>query len=112
MGPSPLVHGLAVGALAGALALHDPRERAHPLPCPGDLARLVAIATIVGSLAVAFVAWRDTALPWWPVAGFALAVVLGLAPGAWRPILLPSALLSAAFPAYILLHHALALPFR
>jgi hypothetical protein len=102
----------ALGALAGALALHDARERTHPPPAPGDLARLAVLATIVGSLAVAFVAWRGAPLPWWPSAGFALAFLLGLAPGAWRPVVLQAGLLCAAFPAYIVLHHALALPFR
>jgi hypothetical protein len=102
----------ALGAFSGAVALHDPRERAHKPPAPGDLARLAAMATIVGSLAIAFVDWRGAALPWWPSAGFALVFALGVAPGAWRPILRPCALLGAAFPAYILLHHALALPFR
>lgn len=102
----------ALGACAGALALHDPRERSAPAPGPADLARATLIAAIVGVLAVAFVNWRDAPLPWWPALGFALAFPLGIAPGAWRPILSPAALLSAAVPAYILLHHALALPFR
>jgi hypothetical protein len=102
----------ALGALAGASALHDPRERTHPPPAPADLARVAVLATIVGSLAVAFVAWREAPLPWWPAAGFALAFLLGLARGAWRPILLQAGLLCAAFPAYIVLHHAFALPFR
>lgn len=102
----------ALGAMAGALALHDPRARTHPVPNPSDLARLTVLATIVGSLAVAFVGLRGSPLPWWPAAGFAVAFGLGVAAGAWRPILLPAALLCAAFPAYTLLHHAFALPFR
>lgn len=102
----------ALGAFAGALALHDPRERSAPALAPADLVRLTSIALVVGSMAVAFVGWRGASLPWWPAIGFALAFALGLAPGAGRPILLPAALLCAAFPAYILLHHALALPFR
>jgi hypothetical protein len=102
----------ALGAFAGALALHDPREKARPRAEPGDLARTALLATLAGIVAVAFVEYRGLALPLWPAVLCALALPLGLAPGAWRAVLAPAGLLTAALPIYILLHHAFALPFR